>query len=79
MIAPRQEQIVPVRVHQSGERLMAIMPLPGLEPPDISVTVRGEQVVVRGEYRGPHQQVSTCSSRSGPSAPTTASCTAPTR
>jgi HSP20 family protein len=56
MIAPQQEQIVPVRVYQSGERLMAIMPLPGLEPPDISVTVRGDQVVVRGEYRGPHQQ-----------------------
>ncbi|HEX2325615.1 MAG TPA: Hsp20/alpha crystallin family protein, partial [Chloroflexota bacterium] len=56
MIAPQQEQIVPVRVYQSGERLMAIMPLPGLEPPDISVTVRGDEVVVRGEYRGPHQQ-----------------------
>lgn len=56
MIAPQQEQVVPVRVYQSDDRLMVAMPMPGLEPEDILVTVRGNTVIVRGEYRGPHQQ-----------------------
>ena len=56
MIAPHQEQLVPVRVYQGGERLMAMMPLPGVEPQDISVVVRGDRVVVHAEYRGPHQE-----------------------
>ena len=55
MIAPEQEQVVPVRLYQGGERLMAALPLPGLEPQDIEVTLRGAQLVVHGEYRGPHQ------------------------
>ena len=56
MIAPHQEQVVPIRLYQGGDRLMAAMPLPGLEPQDISVTVHGDRVVVHGEYRGPHQE-----------------------
>lgn len=55
MIAPAQEQVVPVRLYQAGERLMAVMPLPGLEPQDIALTLRGTKLVVHGEYRGPHQ------------------------
>jgi HSP20 family protein len=52
----RQEQgEVPVRVYEGGDRLMVMAPLPGLEPPDISVTVLGDRVVIKGEQRGPRQ------------------------
>jgi HSP20 family protein len=56
MIAPHQEQVVPVRLYQGEGRLMLAAPMPGLEPDDISVTVRRDTVVIRGEYRGPHQE-----------------------
>jgi HSP20 family protein len=46
---------VPVRVYEGDGRLMVMAPLPGLEPPDISVTVRGDRVVIKGEQRGPRQ------------------------
>jgi HSP20 family protein len=55
MIAPQQEQLVPVRMYQGDGRLMVAAPLPGLEPEDISVTLQGDTLVIRGEYRGPHQ------------------------
>ena len=48
-------QAVPVRVYQSGGRLMVAAPVPGLEPQDISVTVMGDTLTIRGELRGPHQ------------------------
>jgi HSP20 family protein len=46
---------VPVRVYEGDGRLMVAAPLPGLEPPDITVTVRGDRVVIHGEGRGPRQ------------------------
>jgi HSP20 family protein len=56
MIAPQQEQMVPVRLYQSGGRLMLAAPMPGLEPENISVTIAGQRAIIRGEYRGPHQE-----------------------
>ena len=56
MIGPRQEQVVPVRLYQGDGRLMLAAPMPGLEPENISVTITSTRAVLRGEYRGPHQQ-----------------------
>jgi HSP20 family protein len=50
-----QPQDVPVRIYQSEHRLMVVAPLPGLEPDDISVTIDGTAVAIRGERRGSHQ------------------------
>ena len=48
-------QTLPVRMYQTGERVMIATPMPGLEPGDISVRVEGERVTIDGEERGPHQ------------------------
>jgi len=56
MIAPQQEQLVPVRMYEGDGRLMVAAPMPGLEPEDISVSFRDNRLVIRGEYRGPHQE-----------------------
>lgn len=50
-----QTQSVPVRVYQTDNRIMLAAPMPGLEPEDISVTVNGDRVTIRGEYRGKRQ------------------------
>jgi HSP20 family protein len=50
-----EEQRVPVRIYESEGRVMVAAPMPGLEPPDISVTVSGSRVVLHGHLRGPHQ------------------------
>jgi HSP20 family molecular chaperone IbpA len=55
MIAPQQEQLVPVRMYEGDGRLMVVAPMPGLEAEDISVSLRKDLLVIRGEYRGPHQ------------------------
>lgn len=46
-------QVVPVRVYQTGERVMVTAPLPGLEPEEIAVRIDGRRIVIHGE-RGPH-------------------------
>jgi HSP20 family protein len=48
-------QLLPVRVYQSDEHIVLVAPMPGLEPEDISVTVAGKSVMIRGEERGPGQ------------------------
>ncbi|MGH2350101.1 MAG: Hsp20/alpha crystallin family protein [Chloroflexota bacterium] len=53
---PPQSQAPPVRVYQTDGRIMVAAPLPGLEPPDISITVSGDRVMIRGQLRGPHQE-----------------------
>jgi HSP20 family protein len=50
-----QGQSVPVRIYQAAERITVAVPMPGLEPEDITVTVTGDGLVVRGEERGPGQ------------------------
>jgi HSP20 family protein len=52
---PGQKQALPVRMYQTKERLMLAAPMPGLEPSDISVTVEGDRIIIRGDERGPHQ------------------------
>ena len=46
------EQTVPVQLHRTQGRLVLAAPMPGLEPQDISVSIRGDRVTIRGEYRG---------------------------
>lgn len=49
------QQPVPVRVYQGHGRIMVAAPLPGMEPADISVTVRGDKLTIQGARRGPRQ------------------------
>ena len=48
-------QQVPVRMFQSDERLTLAVPMPGLEPEDITVIVEGDRISLSGEERGPRQ------------------------
>ena len=50
----QQAQTVPIQVHQAEKRLVLAAPMPGLEPQDIAVIIRGDHVMIRGdaEYRG---------------------------
>jgi HSP20 family protein len=48
-------QLLPVRMYQTDDRLMIAVPMPGLEPGDISISIEPDRVSVRGEERGPHQ------------------------
>jgi HSP20 family protein len=52
---PPQSTTVPVRVYQIDDRIMVAAPLPGLEPEDITVTIAGPRVTIRGVGRGPSQ------------------------
>ncbi len=48
-------QTLPVRIYHSAKRLMIAAPMPGLEPPDISVSIEADRVIICGDQRGPHQ------------------------
>ena len=48
-------RMLPIRVYEAGQKVMIAAPMPGLAPQDISVTVDGERVSIRGAERGPHQ------------------------
>jgi HSP20 family protein len=48
-------QTIPVRIYHTEERIMIAAPMPGLEPQDISVTINGNQVAIRGDERAPRQ------------------------
>jgi HSP20 family protein len=48
-------QMIAVRMYQTAELIMVAAPMPGLEPQDITVTVSGNDVVIHGAQRGPHQ------------------------
>ena len=50
-----QAQTIPVRIYDAEEQLVLAAPLPGLEPENISVTLAGNKVAIRGEERGPGQ------------------------
>jgi HSP20 family protein len=51
----RQQQTVPVRIYQSRNQLALVAPVAGLEPEDITVSIDGKHVTIRGRERGPHQ------------------------
>jgi HSP20 family protein len=48
-------QTIPVRIYDREKHIVLAAPLPGLEAENISVTVGGERIVIRGEERGPRQ------------------------
>lgn len=48
-------QTVPVRIYRTQDHLMVASPMPGLKPEDISVTISGRQITLRGENRGTGQ------------------------
>lgn len=50
-----QSQKLPVRLYQTDDQIMVAAPMPGLEPENISVTIAGDRVTIRGEERGPGQ------------------------
>jgi HSP20 family protein len=45
-------QTVPVQIHETDDHIVLTAPMPGLEPLDISVTVDGDRVTIRGDHRG---------------------------
>lgn len=51
-MASPQPQTVPVQVYQTDNRLVLAAPMPGLEPEDISVCIRGDRVTIASAYRG---------------------------
>ena len=51
-ITAQEPQNVPVQLHQGDGLLVLTAPMPGMEPEDISVRIQGDQVIVRGNYRG---------------------------
>ncbi len=51
----RQQQTVPVQMHQTSDLLVLAAPMPGLEPEDITVAISGDRLIVCGEYRGSRQ------------------------
>ncbi|MBI4527537.1 MAG: Hsp20/alpha crystallin family protein [Deltaproteobacteria bacterium] len=50
-----QRQTIPLRVYQTDNQIMLAAPMPGLEAEDISVTIAGDHIEIRGEDRGPGQ------------------------
>jgi HSP20 family protein len=50
------QQTVPVQIHQTDALIVLAAPMPGLEPPDISVVIAGDKVTIRGNYRGSRQE-----------------------
>jgi HSP20 family protein len=49
------DQVLPVRMYQTEDRIMIAAPMPGLEPDDITVVIDGRHVTLRGRERGRHQ------------------------
>jgi HSP20 family protein len=50
------QQNVPLQIHQTDKLIVVAAPMPGLEPQDISVVVAGNNVTLRGGYRGSRQE-----------------------
>ena len=48
-------QELPVRIHQTEDRIVLTTPMPGLEPEDIGIEIDGRRVAIHGDERGPHQ------------------------
>ena len=54
-MSKRQHQTLPVRIYQTRNQIGMAMPLAGLEPEDISISIDGRRVTIRGKERGPRQ------------------------
>jgi HSP20 family protein len=59
-VAPRRRtayvQTPPVRLYCSAARVMLAVPLPGLRPQDITVTVTARRVTIEARSRGPREE-----------------------
>jgi len=51
----RDPQTIPVRISNSEDVILLAAPMPGLEPQNISVSIRDHVVQIKGEERGPRQ------------------------
>jgi len=49
-------QSVPVQLHHTDDLIVLAAPMPGLEPHDISVVIRGDKVTIQGSYRGSRRE-----------------------
>jgi HSP20 family molecular chaperone IbpA len=56
MTGEPQPQTPPVQMHHADGLIVLMTPMPGLEPEDISVTLEGRTVTIRGAYRGPRHE-----------------------
>ncbi len=45
-------QKIPLRVYQSDTHIMVAAPMPGVEPGDVSVTIEGDKLIIKGHERG---------------------------
>ena len=58
--APQQRepeaQAIPVNIFHTADQLVLVAPMPGASPDDIEVSVAGDTVTLRSEFRGPHQE-----------------------
>lgn len=45
----------PVQIYHRDRHILLAAPMPGLEPEDISVSVVGSKIVIKGEERSPEQ------------------------
>ncbi|MCA1595128.1 MAG: Hsp20/alpha crystallin family protein [Chloroflexi bacterium] len=49
-------QAIPVNVFHTPDQIVLVAPMPGASPDDIEVSVAGDTVHLRAEFRGPHQE-----------------------
>jgi HSP20 family protein len=54
-MSKHQPQQLQVRIYQNENQFALAAPMPGLEPGDITVSIEGKLVTIRGKERGPHQ------------------------
>jgi HSP20 family protein len=54
-MSQRQYQSVPVRIYQSANQIAMALPIAGLEPEDITISIDGKRVTISGRERGPRQ------------------------
>ena len=45
-------QKLPIRISESDVRLLLVTPMPGIKPPDISITITGRFVKISGRQTG---------------------------
>jgi HSP20 family protein len=50
-----QPQTIPVRISDSEDLILLAAPMPGLEPQNITVSIKDHVVQITGEERGPRQ------------------------
>ncbi len=52
---PEGEQILPINVYDVDHDLVVVVPMPGMEPENVHVTVAGKILTIRASLRGPGQ------------------------